>query len=122
MVLGKKHTAIVLGKRDLIDKINEKATFFFTDATFAVTPGHMEELQVRSSQVLSILADYHGTAVPVFTVVMSCRKVKLYESLMRFLKMEFPQFTPQEFMADWEAGLRRAIINIFPDTRLLGCR
>jgi hypothetical protein len=119
---GRKEFAVLLGNRELAIEVLKKSTTFFTDGTFSVTPSHVDALQVRSSQVLNVLADYQGTSVPVFIVVMSCRKYKLYEGVFKQIKDLFPDFRPQELMADWEAALRRSINMIFPDARLLGCR
>jgi hypothetical protein len=119
---GRKEFAVLLGNRELAIEVLKKSTTFFTDGTFSVTPSHVDALQVRSSQVLNVLADYQETSVPVFIVVMSCRKYKLYEGVFKQIKDLFPDFRPQELMADWEAALRRSINMIFPDARLLGCR
>ena len=105
---------MLLGNRELAIEVLKKSTTFFTDGTFSVTPSHVDALQVRSSQVLNVLADYQGTSVPVFTVVMSCRRYKLYEGVFQQIKDLFPEF--RELMADWEAALRRSI-NLAGETR-----
>ena len=68
------------------------------------------------------MADYNGNAVVVFTIVMTSRKVGLYRKVMELLKVHFPAFNPQQLMADYEASLRKAIKESFPNTRLFGCR
>jgi hypothetical protein len=60
---GRKEFAVLLGNRELAIQVLKKSTTFFTDGTFSVTPSHVDALQVRSSQVLNVLADYQGTSV-----------------------------------------------------------
>jgi hypothetical protein len=55
---GRKEFAVLLGNRELAIQVLKKSTTFFTDGTFSVTPSHVDALQVRSSQVLNVLADY----------------------------------------------------------------
>lgn len=105
----------------MIEKISRKATFYHVDATFGVVPSHIPVLQVRSSQVLNIVADYGGATVIVASVIMTCRKVGLYRKLFAFLRNEFDFLMPRTIMADWEVGLRKTLIEAFPQARVLGC-
>lgn len=73
-------------------------------------------------QVLNILADYHGQAVCVMTVIMTSRKLPLYNLVFNFLKTKFPIWQPHYVMADYEAALRKALTTAFPSAKVLGCR
>jgi len=53
---------------------------------------------------------------------MTCRKYPLYKLAFQLIKANFPDFEPRHIMTDFEAGLRKAILEVFPDTRLAGCR
>ena len=37
-------------------------------------------------QVFNILADYHGKAVCIFNIVMSCRKFEMYKRVLQKIK------------------------------------
>ena len=63
-------------------------------------------------QVFNILADYHGKAVCVFNVVMTCRKFELYKRVLERIRDRFPSFKPQQLMADYESAMRRGFKNI----------
>ena len=73
-------------------------------------------------KVFNILADYHGKAVCVFNVVMTCRKFKLYKRVLEKIRDCFPSFNPQQLMADYDSAMRRGLKKTYPDARLLGCR
>ena len=118
---GRRQFAVILGDSEMISTISNKATFYHIDATFGVVPGHIKVLQVRSSQVLNIVADYGGATVSVFTIIMSCRKVDMYRKIFNLIKTKFPEFAPKTVMADWEVSLRKAVGNAYPETRLAGC-
>lgn len=77
---------------------------------------------VLSFQVINLLADHHGTAVCILTIVMTCRKVGLYKKVFRLLKDLFPEFAPRQVMSDFEVALRKGFLCVFPTTRMLGCR
>jgi len=76
----------------------------------------------RASQVLTITADYHGGVVVLFVVIMQCRKRPLYTKVFRSIKTSQPDFTPAQLMTDYEKAMRRAFSNVYPDSRLYGCR
>jgi len=105
----------------MIEKIASKSTEYFVDATFGVVPGNMQVLQVRSSQVLNIVANYGTATVSVATVVMSGRKVALYKKIWAYLRELFPSLQPKTIMADWEAALRKTLAVAFPAARTVGC-
>jgi len=53
---------------------------------------------------------------------MTCRKYQLYQKVFKKLKEIFPNFNPKMIMSDYEAAMRKALIDVFPAMRLLGCR
>lgn len=72
--------------------------------------------------MLNIVADYHGRAVCVLSVVMTTRKFQLYKKIFAKIRELFPDFEPHFLMSDYEAAMRKAISANMPNTRLLGCR
>ena len=117
----KRQFAIILADREMVRDIAAKATFFHADATFGVTPGHLRVLQVRSSQVFNLVADYGGATVSVLTVIMSCRKTDMYRKVWSFIKEKFPELDPKTIMCDWEVALRKTAAEAFPDATIAGC-
>lgn len=75
-----------------------------------------------SFQVFSLVADFMGKAVCVFTAIMTSRKYRLYFKLFKKLREVFPNFNPSNIMSDYEASMRKALKDVFPNIRLLGCR
>lgn len=73
-------------------------------------------------QVWNLLADFHGKSVCVMSVVMTSRKVPLYEAVLKKLRELFPQFAPANLMLDYEPSIRKAVSLVYPETRMLGCR
>ena len=117
-----RNHAIALVNRQIVDPATKDASCWFVDGTFRIVPRQGRVLNLRSSQVLNILADYNGSAIVVFTIIMTSRKVALYRRVLEMLKMVFPSFDPKQLMADYEGSLRKAIKAAFPRTRLYGCR
>lgn len=72
--------------------------------------------------MFDILADFNGRAVCIMSVVMTCRKFGMYRAVFEKIKELFPTFLPQFLMADFEASARKAIHQVWPETRILGCR
>ena len=73
-------------------------------------------------QVLSVVGDYHGRPVALFTAIMTTRRYALYKKVMQIIKQKYPHFRPMEIMADYEWACRKALRTDFPRSRLLGCR
>ena len=117
-----RNHAIALVNRQIVDPATKDASSWFVDGTFRIVPRQGRVLNLRSSQVLNILADFNGSAIVVFTIIMTSRKVGLYRKVLELLKMKFPNFEPKQLMADYEGSLRKAIKEAFPRTRLYGCR
>jgi len=53
---------------------------------------------------------------------MTSRKVGLYKAVFKKIAEKLPAFKPHQIMADFEASMRKAILSVFPDTKLFGCR
>ena len=68
------------------------------------------------------MADYQGTAVILYTIVMTARKVALYKKVFDLIKQHFPAFNPKQMMTDFEGSLRKAFVSRFTMARLYGCR
>jgi len=77
---------------------------------------------VLSVKVLNIVADYHGKAICILSIVMTTRKFQLYKKLFAKIREIFPEFEPHFIMSDYEAAMRKAISANFVNTRVLGCR
>lgn len=71
---------------------------------------------------MNIVADFHGRAVCILSVVMTTRKFQLYKKIFAKIREIFPDFEPQSFMADYEAAMRKGISANYRNTRILGCR
>lgn len=49
-----KHSAVLLGDKELFDRVIKESVFFFADGTFKVTCRQARVLSVRGSQVISL--------------------------------------------------------------------
>ena len=58
----------------------------------------------------------------MFSVIMTSKKVALYEKVLDNIKQHYPILKPKTLMSDYEAGLRKAFRKKFPGARMLGCR
>ena len=81
------------------------------DGTFGLIPGRLDVLNVRSSQILNILCDFKGAAICILTVVMSARKLPLYQKIFEWVVTDIPTFRPLEIMSDFVFGARSGIIS-----------
>ncbi len=117
-----KKYAIILVNNDCLEDVLRSSTWFAMDGTFRTTPRTGNVLDLRASQVLHITADYHGSVVLLFSVVMTSRKVGLYKKVFKFIKSQIPGFKPPQIMADYERAMRSAFKSVFPTSRVFGCR
>ena len=120
--IGKKYYALYLGNRALAHTVSQHCFHAMVDGTFGLIPGRVSVLNVRSSQVLNVLADYKGAVICILTVVMSGRKLPLYTEIFRWFANEFKAFRPKEIMTDFEPALRVGIKRALPGTRVRGCK
>lgn len=118
---GKWHYSLILADPENFEKACTKAVDFCIDGTFGIIPGYLEVLRVRSSQVLQVMANYGDALVCVATVVMTCRKVPLYQATFKKISELFPFFSPQTLMSDWETALRKTAGACWPDAKTVGC-
>jgi len=58
----------------------------------------------------------------VLSVVMTGRKFPLYKKVLKKVRELFPDYAPQQVMADYEASMRKAFTVVYSNSRLLGCR
>ena len=87
------------------------------DATFRVVPSCFPH-----GQLLNVMVDYMGTVIPVSHILMSGRKEGLYAAAFNLLKDRVPDFNPIHAMADFEQAIKNALITIFPNLDVRGCR
>lgn len=113
---------LILVNRSVLEDVLRTSTWFSADGTFKITPRPGNVLDVRASQVLHITADYHGSVVLLFSVIMTSRKVGLYKKVLKFIKRTIPNFKPPQLMCDYESALRKAFKSVFPATKVYGCR
>ena len=73
-------------------------------------------------QVLSVVGDYMGRAISMFTVIMTTKKFALYKRVYEKIRHQFPEFKPPNFMTDFEWADRNALKLAFPRSRVWGCR
>ena len=114
--------AMIFVNKEATGPTMNESIWFSVDGTFKIVPRQGNTSNDRASQVLNILADYNGHAVLLFTIVMTSRRVQLYEKVLDFIKMKYPNFKPAQLMADYEASMRNALKSRFPSARLYGCR
>ena len=114
-------TALIFVNRYGTTTIDD-CSWFSMDGTFKIVPRQGQIFNLRSSQVFNIIADYNGHAILLFTVVMTSRRLALYEKVLDVIKTHFPNFKPLQMMADFEVAMRTAFISRFPSSRLYGCR
>ena len=114
--------ALIFVNKEATGPTMNESIWFSVDGTFKIVPRQGNNTNDRSSQVLNILADYNGHAVLLFTIVMTSRRLQLYEKVLDFIKIKYPNFKPAQLMADYEASMRNALKSRFPSARLYGCR
>ena len=116
-----KH-AIILVNRAILEDVFRTCTVFNMDGTFKTTPKLGNSFDDRASQVLLITADYHGSPVVIFAVVMQSRKEVLYTKVFEHIHDHYVDFRPVQVMSDFEKAMRSGFKNVFKEARLLGCR
>ena len=116
------HVALIFVNKRAADPAIEDCSWFSVDGTFKIVPRQGQVFNLRSAQVLNIIADYNGHAVLLFTIVMTSRRLALYEKVLDVIKGKYPNFKPLQIMADYEAAMRTALKSRFPSSRLYGCR
>lgn len=79
-------------------------------------------VQFVAFQVLSIVGDYFGRPISLFTAVMTSKTFSLYNKVYRLLRSKFPDFVPSEIQSDYEWSSKKALKLNFPHSRVLGCR
>lgn len=52
---------------------------------------------------------------------MKDKQTKSYEHVFKYIEENVFKLQPAQFMADFESGLRKAILTYFPDVPLYGC-
>jgi len=52
---------------------------------------------------------------------MAGKKANDYQAILCYMKEHFPNWEPQTVVTDYEAGLRKAFKEVFPDTEIRGC-
>ena len=119
---GGRRYGLVFVNRGIVQSTSEESIDFFMDGTFRIVPRNGKFLNLRSSQVFNILADHHGTALCIFTVVMTSRKLPLYRKVFALISSKFPNFKPARMMSDYEPAMRKAFKETYNTTRMNGCR
>ena len=117
-----EEVAMIFVNRNAAGYAIEDCSWFSMDGTFKIVPRQGAVFNMRSAQVLNIIADYNGHAILLFTIVMTSRRLALYEKVLDVIKQHYPHFNPLQMMADYELAMRTAIKSRFPATKLYGCR
>lgn len=65
--------------------------------------------------------EVQNDVIPFIYVLMSGKATRLYEEVFKFIENKIFTLKPSKFMTDFEAGLRKALNNIYPDATLHGC-
>lgn len=92
---------------DLIKRyIEPKDRNYLMDGTFAVTPkGLFYQLLIIHIECEDVF--------PIIYVLMSGKSAALYEEVFKYIELKLFHLQPSQFMVDFEAGLRKAIRNIY---------
>ncbi|KAJ8685031.1 hypothetical protein QAD02_020824 [Eretmocerus hayati] len=109
------HEHVIIHDEVLVFTLRD-ATTWYIDATFAILP------KIKGvKQFLTIMFGTYGKALPVFYVIMTGRKTKDYNKILKGILGIFPSLKPKFIMTDYEKGLRKSLRGIFKGVRLLGC-
>lgn len=73
-------------------------------------------------QVLTLLADYNGSAVCILVVSMTTKRFGLYKLAFAKFQEVAPAFRPTVVMADFELGMRKAFGAVFTHCIIIACR
>lgn len=52
---------------------------------------------------------------------MSSKRMDLYEAVLKYIEKSVFKLKPEQFITDWESGMRKAISNVYPNAHLYGC-
>lgn len=58
---------------------------------------------------------------PVFFVLMDSKKTESYISVFKYIEENVFHLQPNQFITDWESGLRAALSTVYPNVPLKGC-
>lgn len=112
---------------------------YLVDGTFKVTPSGFYQLLVIhiecKNEVCSLflirllkclILFINGPffllkVIPVFYVLMTGKTARLYKEVFQYIETKIFKLKPAKFMADFEAGLRKAISEFYPEAVLCGC-
>lgn len=72
-------------------------------------------------QVFNLGVIYKDELIPSIVALMSTKSYLAYKAVFAELKVLIPGFMPQVCHSDFEQGIRRAVLEEFPDISLLGC-
>ena len=87
------------------------------DATFRVVPTCFPR-----GQLLNLMIEYQGHVLPVAHFIMSGRTEGLYIAAMQAFKEKVLDINPLHAMADFETAIKNALILVFPNIDVRGCR
>jgi len=109
---------LVFANRELISKLGSNVSLYI-DGTFKVVP-------FKACQLLIILAELQNTPRPICYVVMTGRKEIAYRAVLQFIRdgvlsYDGVERIPNSVLTDFEKGLRKAVLAVWPDTILNGC-
>ena len=109
---------LVFANLEVVEKLPQNIQIY-VDATFKVCP-------FKAYQLIIVMAEVAGSPRPIIYGIMPGKEQKLYETFFHFIKHAVLIYgnkrrKPISAMADFERGLRNAIIKNFPNIQVLGC-
>ena len=113
---GENYHAILYDK-NLINDMKQHMDTFLLDGTFSAFP-------VRcGTQMVTIMIQYCGTALPIIWGFLNGKKTEAYVSFLQHIKNAFPflEKTLKTTMCDYERAIFNAISEVFPDVRRTLC-
>ena len=96
-------------------KVTESGgTHLGVDATFKTAP-------LGFYQMCVMLFEYRGQMVPIFFILMTCKREALYRSAFQGVTWYVTPSCVETVMSDYETALMNAVGDTFPDARPAGC-
>lgn len=109
---------MVFGNLKMISEL-ESNFYLYVDATFGVTPFHMEQLLV-------VMAEIHNKPRAIAYVVMPSKREVDYTVALEYIRDGLISYDgtvriPATAMCDYEKGLRNSLVKVWPNIEVNGC-
>ena len=110
-----RHVALIFRSKKICKKILKPDLVKIQyDCTFETTPREFV-------QTMNIMATYRGAKIPVWTCILTSKKVFLYTAILKKFSQEYPCIKPKLIQSDFEAALHLAAKLVYPSASVRGC-